>query len=197
MLHAQCGLCPDSIHATGILLSCSSEAVGGAPKLDMCSCIARGVSRRLATILCHHLARSADSIQPSTRWLAFVGSRAHIHRASSQQQADKNGTENPCLPDDVEPNDPVVQRLFGGLIEGRRAMLAESITLIESTHPLKQARAQLLLTKLLEHGKSAHKNTSSFRIGEDVFSYFCYLQLILVSCRVNISCMVTYYNSKY
>ena len=141
----------------------------------MCSCIARGVSRRLATILYvdHHLARSADSIPPSARWRAFVGSRAHIHRASSQQQAD-----------DVEPDDPVVQRLFGGLIEGRRSMLAESITLIESTHPSKQARAQLLLTKLLEHAKSTHKNTSSFRIGEDVFSYFCYLQLVLVSCRV-------------
>ena len=167
-------------------LSCSSEAVGGALKLDMCSCIARGVSRRLATILYvdHHLARSTDSIPPSARLRAFVGSRAHIHRASSQQQADKNGTENRCLPDAVEPDDPVVQRLFGGLIEGRRSMLAESITLIESTHPSKQARAQLLLTKLLEHAKSTHKNTSSFRIGEDVFSYFCYLQLVLVSCRV-------------
>ena len=172
----------DGLQYLSFLFS-SSEAVDGALKLDMCSCIARGVSRRLATILCvdHHLANFTRSIPLCARWRAFVGSHAHVRRASSQQ-ADKNGTENPRLPDDVSPDDPIVHRLFGGLIEGRRSMLAESITLIESTHPRKQARAQLLLTKLMEHAKSTHKNTSSFRIGEYVFSYYYYLRTSC--CRV-------------
>ena len=172
----------DGLQYLSFLFS-SSEAVDGALKLDMCSCIARGVSRRLATILYvdHHLTHSTRSVPLCARWRAFVSSRAHVRKASSQQ-ADKYGAENPHLPDDVSPDDPVVHRLFGGLIEGRRAMLAESITLIESTHPRKQARAQLLLTKLMEHAKSTHKNISSFRIGEYVFSYYYYLRTSC--CRV-------------
>ncbi|KAI0210127.1 Methylmalonic aciduria type A protein, mitochondrial [Lamellibrachia satsuma] len=76
---------------------------------------------------------------------------------------------DPGLPFPMITDDPVVQRLFKGLVEGKRSMLAESITLIESMHPRKQAQAQLLLSKMMEQAKTVtketHKNISSFRIG--------------------------------
>jgi len=69
----------------------------------------------------------------------------------------------------ITKDDPVVQRLFTGIKEGKRAALAESITLVESTHPKKKAQAQVLLTELLEDAHKSRrrsiKGISSFRIG--------------------------------
>jgi len=62
-----------------------------------------------------------------------------------------------------------VDKLFQGLITSKRHCLAQSITLIESTHPRKRLQAKLLLTKALNHARtnleSEESKTPSFRIG--------------------------------
>lgn len=65
--------------------------------------------------------------------------------------------------------DPVVQRLFSGLKAGQRASLAESITLVETSHPKKKIQARELLTQVLKNAR-AHQYTHgtkalSFRLG--------------------------------
>ena len=69
----------------------------------------------------------------------------------------------------VTRDDPVVQRLFAGIKEGKRASLAKAITLVESLHPIKKAQAQVLLSELLEDAHKKQKRSirrvNSFRIG--------------------------------
>lgn len=69
----------------------------------------------------------------------------------------------------ITRDDPVVQRLFAGIKEGKRASLAEAITLVESLHPIKKAQAQVLLAELLEDAHKKQKRSirrvNSFRIG--------------------------------
>ena len=62
-----------------------------------------------------------------------------------------------------------VDTLFNGLVQSNRASLAQSITLVESTHPRKRLQAKLLLSKALHHcsRSSGTSNQSlSFRIGK-------------------------------
>ncbi|ELU04383.1 hypothetical protein CAPTEDRAFT_114900 [Capitella teleta] len=70
---------------------------------------------------------------------------------------------------EIPKDDPLVQRLFKGIVDGKRASLAESITLAESTHPRKRAQAQVLLEEILEHQRETSRHQlhkfSSFRIG--------------------------------
>lgn len=79
---------------------------------------------------------------------------------------------------DIPKDDPLVQRLFQGLVDGKRASLAESITLAESLHPRKRAQAQVLLEEVLERQRMQSKHRlhkfSSFRIGSISYS-FCML----------------------
>ncbi|CAH1268215.1 MMAA [Branchiostoma lanceolatum] len=77
---------------------------------------------------------------------------------------------SPCLQDPKEnlSQHPAVQRLFKGLVEGQRASLAESITLVESVHRRKRAAAEALLQLVLEHLQQKRvkwKKPSAFRIG--------------------------------
>ena len=77
--------------------------------------------------------------------------------------------KNPYIEEDISSMDPVVQRLLEGLKSGKRAALAESITLVESVHPRKKALAQVLMAHVLEFNKKkvkhSLKKTTSFRIG--------------------------------
>ena len=137
----------------------------------MCSHVGRGILSHLTrTVSINPYLSSARHIPPCVRLYTSVSSASHLHRAAPRQHSDKHATDVPYLREDVLPDDPVVQRLFKGLVEGKRSMLAESITLIESMHPRKQAQAQLLLSKMMEQAKTVtketHKNISSFRIGE-------------------------------
>jgi hypothetical protein len=70
----------------------------------------------------------------------------------------------------VTDDDPFVQDLYKGILEGKRASLARGITLVESTHAGRKAMGQVLLTKILLHQQEKMKKTSekvpSFRIGE-------------------------------
>lgn len=63
-----------------------------------------------------------------------------------------------------------VDRLFNGLLSSNRASLAQSITLIESTHARKRLQAQELLRRSLQHCKQSlnqsHDSPISFRIGK-------------------------------
>lgn len=63
-----------------------------------------------------------------------------------------------------------VDRLYNGLVYSNRACLAQSITLIESTHARKRLQSRLLLSKALQYCQSnLSENTStgnSFRIGK-------------------------------
>uniref|UniRef100_G1TAZ3 Metabolism of cobalamin associated A n=1 Tax=Oryctolagus cuniculus TaxID=9986 RepID=G1TAZ3_RABIT len=63
----------------------------------------------------------------------------------------------------------LVDKLYTGLIQGQRACLAESITLIESTHSRKKELAQVLLQKvLIYHREQEQLNKGkplAFRVG--------------------------------
>ncbi|XP_069878250.1 methylmalonic aciduria type A protein, mitochondrial isoform X2 [Dipodomys merriami] len=63
----------------------------------------------------------------------------------------------------------LVDRLYTGLIQGQRACLAESITLIESTHHRKKDLAQVLLQKVLVYHREQEKLNQgkplAFRVG--------------------------------
>lgn len=69
----------------------------------------------------------------------------------------------------ITKDDPVVQALLEGLLNGQRSALAKSITLAETVHPRKKAQAQALLEEVSERSKRKAKKTlhktSSFRIG--------------------------------
>ncbi|XP_069832969.1 methylmalonic aciduria type A protein, mitochondrial isoform X1 [Dendropsophus ebraccatus] len=59
--------------------------------------------------------------------------------------------------------------IYGGLIRGQRACLAEAITLVESTHPRKRQIAQILLQKVLNHHREQERLNNgkplAFRVG--------------------------------
>ncbi|KPP70840.1 methylmalonic aciduria type A protein, mitochondrial-like, partial [Scleropages formosus] len=63
----------------------------------------------------------------------------------------------------------VLARLYRGLVGGRRACLAESITLVETQHPRKKELAQVLLQQVLSYGKQREELNGgkplAFRIG--------------------------------
>lgn len=62
-----------------------------------------------------------------------------------------------------------MQRLIKGLRSGQRASLAESITLVETSHPRKKVQAKQLLTQVLHEAKRSHSvrgtKAMKFRIG--------------------------------
>ena len=70
----------------------------------------------------------------------------------------------------VDDNDPDVQRLYNGILNGNRGCLAQSITLAESSHVRKKAQAQVLLEKVLNDTRKKCKHSIyksiSFRVGE-------------------------------
>ncbi|KAK3863031.1 hypothetical protein Pcinc_031157 [Petrolisthes cinctipes] len=65
--------------------------------------------------------------------------------------------------------DRTVQRLLKGLRSGQRASLAESITLVETSHPKKKIQAKQLLTQVLHQAKRSQSvqgtKALKFRIG--------------------------------
>lgn len=71
----------------------------------------------------------------------------------------------------------IVDNLFNGLLSSNRASLAQSITLIESTHTRKRLQARALLSKALQHQKNQLdlKFSTSFRIGNFFFKIHTYI----------------------
>ena len=55
------------------------------------------------------------------------------------------------------------QKLFEGLLKGDRASLARSITLIESTHPVKSSEARKLINLANAHAKKIDLESKTFR----------------------------------
>ena len=55
------------------------------------------------------------------------------------------------------------QKLFEGLLKGDRASLARSITLIESTHPVKCSEARKLINLANNHAKKINLESKTFR----------------------------------
>ncbi|KAG9480078.1 methylmalonic aciduria type A protein, mitochondrial [Eleutherodactylus coqui] len=74
---------------------------------------------------------------------------------------------------EVEPLTGKEQRLlsniYGGLLNGQRACLAEAITLVESAHPRKRQIALILLQKVLSHHREQEQLNNgkplAFRVG--------------------------------
>lgn len=68
-----------------------------------------------------------------------------------------------------------VENLFNGLIGQKRASLAESITLVESTHPRKKVQSRMLMELVLKNLKERESNHqfNTFRIGESFFNSAC------------------------
>ena len=71
-----------------------------------------------------------------------------------------------------------VDRLYNGLVSSNRACLAQSITLIESTHVRKRLQSRLLLSKALQYCKENLTENSakghSFRIGRPMPFFYYY-----------------------
>ena len=59
--------------------------------------------------------------------------------------------------------DGLSKSLLAGLVSGDRASLARSITLVESTHPVKAAQARKLVTHATRHYRN--NGLQSFRLG--------------------------------
>ena len=55
------------------------------------------------------------------------------------------------------------QKLFEGLLRGDRACLARSITLIESSHPIKSKEARKLISLANDHAKKTNLESKTFR----------------------------------
>ncbi|XP_061778880.1 methylmalonic aciduria type A protein, mitochondrial isoform X2 [Nerophis lumbriciformis] len=67
------------------------------------------------------------------------------------------------------PEERLLNKLYGGLIGGQRASLAESITLVETQHPRKKELAQVLLQRVLAYRKEQERRNDgkpvAFRVG--------------------------------
>ena len=88
----------------------------------------------------------------------------------------------------VGADDVVVRQLLQGIREGRRSHLAQGITLVESTHPLKRAQGQTLVKEVLALNKDVHGHSlnkiNTFRIGQSVPLDEFHKFKKLIVCRV-------------
>ena len=91
----------------------------------------------------------------------FCAVCARLIRKSLHSDVALNAKLSPVTP--VAVKRPTVDQIFQGLVDGDRAALARSITLVESTNDERRAEAKRLLTKVLQHNSSAKLKT--FRIG--------------------------------
>lgn len=106
-----------------------------------------------------------ESLMPAqhyqTKW---ISSSNGLRRELSQQVAPDQQAEE--LSDREQR---LVDRLYSGLIQGHRACLAESITLVESTQSRKKKIAQVLLQKVLSYHREQEKLNQgkplAFRVG--------------------------------
>lgn len=67
------------------------------------------------------------------------------------------------------PEHRLLNKLYGGLISGQRASLAESITLVETQHPRRKELAQVLLHRVLAYRREQERRNEgkpvAFRVG--------------------------------
>ncbi|XP_065845783.1 methylmalonic aciduria type A homolog, mitochondrial-like isoform X2 [Oscarella lobularis] len=66
--------------------------------------------------------------------------------------------------EDVDEGDPIVRRMVDGIFDRQTSRLAEAITLVESSHPVKRKRGQLIASAISSRLKRDEK-MRSFRIG--------------------------------
>lgn len=96
-----------------------------------------------------------------TKWICSSNS---LRRELCQQAAPEQQAEGLS-----EREQRLVDRLYHGLIQGHRACLAESITLIESTQSRKKKAAQVLLQKVLSYHREQEQLNQgkplAFRVG--------------------------------
>lgn len=89
----------------------------------------------------------------------FVSRRALCISAISRREAEPLAGKEQRL----------LNNIYGGLINGQRACLAEAITLVESTHLRKRQIAQILLQKVLSHHREQERLNNgkplAFRVG--------------------------------
>lgn len=84
------------------------------------------------------------------------------------------------------PEHRLLDKLYQGLVAGRRAALAESITLVETQHPRKKELAQVLLQRVLAYKREQESHNGgkpmAFRVG--VCSQMKYFKSVIgVKCR--------------
>ncbi|MCL4123840.1 UNVERIFIED_CONTAM: hypothetical protein GTU68_049735 [Idotea baltica] len=93
-------------------------------------------------------------------------SECHNHNNRPNKNINSDLLKNFASPNET---DPVVKRLLGGLLDGKRAALAESITLVETSNARKKIKAKQLLSCVLQAMKnkklSLKQDSLSFRIG--------------------------------
>jgi hypothetical protein len=78
--------------------------------------------------------------------------------------------------------DAKVVELYDGILRGSRGHLAQAITLVESTHPVKKVQAQSLLTLVLRkfrENEDADGVPKSFRVGKSELPDDIFVKLIL------------------
>lgn len=99
----------------------------------------------------------------------IADSRPLSARIEEQSVTDNLRQKTAYVAEKVSDDDELVAELFNGIKDGSRTALARSITLIENMKPEKQAKAQHLLSKVMELSRlrvtHSVNRVPSFRIG--------------------------------
>ena len=92
-----------------------------------------------------------------------------INRYSTKSKSTPSLEQRNYLHQDTKEDDPLVAKLYNGVVTGKRASLAQAITLAETTNAMKKAQAQVLMQRILKHAQEQQKHSlhkvKSLRIG--------------------------------
>ena len=124
-------------------------------------------------VTCHNQ-NDTNDLKITTKKVKICHSASHRYQTLTRENDPITKIEKKTLytKEHVNSTHPTVTRLLDGLKSKKRAALAESITLAESTHPTKKACAQVLLAEIMEYNRQKRKHSlhksSSFRIGKRI-----------------------------
>nr|XP_040043313.1 methylmalonic aciduria type A protein, mitochondrial [Gasterosteus aculeatus aculeatus] len=128
------------------------------------------------SLLRHHISfpPSSPTVHSGTRACClrlgvFARHRSSVAGHSWQRESHVTSALGSHAPDLTGPEQRLLSKLYGGLIGGQRASLAESITLVETQHARKKELAQVLLQRVLAYRREQESRNGgkpvAFRVG--------------------------------
>ncbi|XP_063776671.1 methylmalonic aciduria type A protein, mitochondrial [Pseudophryne corroboree] len=130
-------------------------------------CHTRNVTRTIANTLHRNTVLLMSLSQRHS--IKYWASRTDFSSENSRRDLSISATAKQEAEPLTEKEQRLLKNVYGGLIGGHRACLAEAITLIESTHMRKRHIAQVLLQKVLSHQREQeHLHNGkplAFRVG--------------------------------
>lgn len=128
------------------------------------------------SLLRHHISfpPSSPTVHSGTRACClrlgvFARHRSSVAGHSWQSESHVTSALGSHAPDLTGPEQRLLSKLYGGLIGGQRASLAESITLVETQHARKKELAQVLLQRVLAYRREQESRNGgkpvAFRVG--------------------------------